>query len=129
MVLEKTLEGPLDSKIKPVQGNQSLIFIGRTDTEAEAPIFWPPDARRQFIAKDPDAGKDWGQEEKKETEDEMVEWHHWLNGHESEQTSRDGEGQVSLVCCGPWGHKESHMTEWLSNNKDNNIKDILVSTI
>ena len=99
VVLEKTLESHLDSKeMKPVnpKGNHPWIFIGRTDTEAEAPIFWPPDARRQFIAKDPDAGKDWGQEEKKETEDEMVEWHHWLNGHESEQTPGDSEEQGSL---------------------------------
>ena len=86
MVLEKTLESPLDCKeIQPVQPkrNQSLIFIGRTDGEAETPILWPPDAKSWLIVKDPDVGKDWSQEEKGTTEDEMVGWHHWLNGHES----------------------------------------------
>ena len=87
MVLEKTLESPLDSKeiqlVHP-KGNKSWIFIERTDAEAEAPIFWPPDVKNWLIWKDPDAGKDWSQEEEGTTEDEMVEWHHWLNGHESE---------------------------------------------
>ena len=94
VVLEKILEGPLDSKeIKPVnpKGNKSWIFIGRTDAEAEAPVLWPPDVNSQLIGKDPDTGKDWGQE-KRETEDEMVEWYHRLNGHEFEQTLGDGEG-------------------------------------
>ena len=102
MVLEKTLESPLDSKeIKPVnnKGNQSWIFTGRTDVEAEAPILWPPDVKSQLIGKDPDAGKDWGQYEKKATEDEMVGWHPWHNGHEFEQTPGDSEGQGSLGCC------------------------------
>ena len=81
------------------------MFIGRTDAEAEAPILWPPDAKSQFIGKDPDAGKDSGQEEKWVTEDEMVGWHHRLNGPESDQTPGDGEGQGSLVHCHPWGHK------------------------
>ena len=87
LVLEKTLESPLDCKIKPVnpKGNQSWIFIGRTDAEVETPILWPPDAKSQLIRKDPDAGKDWGQEEKGMTEDETVGWHHWLDGHEFEQ--------------------------------------------
>jgi len=119
VVLEKTLESFLDCKeIKPVnpKGNQSWIFIGRTDAEAEAPTLWPPGVKSQHIRKDPDAGKDWRQEEKGMTEDEMVGWHHWLNGHESEQTLGDGEGQGSLVCCSPWGHKELEMTEWLNNN-------------
>ena len=110
VVLEKTLESPLDCKdIKPVslKGNQSWIFIGWTDAEAEAPTLWPPDAKSQLTGKDPDAGKDWGQEEKEATEDEMVGWHHWLSGHEFEQTQEDSEGQRSLVCCSPWGHKES----------------------
>ena len=96
LVLEKTLESPLDCKvITPVnpKGNQSWIFTGRTDGEAEAPILWLPDVKIQFIGKDPDAGKDWGQEEKRVTEDEMVEWHHQLHGHEFEQTRGDGEGQ------------------------------------
>ena len=91
MVLEKTLESPLDIKeIKPVspKGYQSWIFIERTDAEAEGPILWPPDAKSQLISKDPDAGKDWRQEEKGMTEDEMAGWHHWLNGHEFEQTGK-----------------------------------------
>ena len=118
-VLEKTLEGPLDSKeIKPVhpKGNQSWIFIEGTDAETEAPILWPPDAKSRLIRKDPDAGKDWGQEEKGTTEGEMVGWHHRLNGHEFEQALGDDEGQGSLVCWSPWGLKESDMTERLNNN-------------
>ena len=97
VVLEKTLESPLDCKeIKPVnpKGNQPWKLIGRTD--AEAPILWPPDAKNWLIGKDPDAGKDWGQKEKGVTEDEMVGWHHGLNGHEFEQTLGDGEGHRSL---------------------------------
>ena len=103
---------PLDYKeMKPdnPKGNQSWIFIGRTD--AEAPILWPPDAKSWFIGRDPDAGKDWRQEEKGTTENEMIGWHHWLNGHESEQTQGDGEGQGGLACCNSWGHKESVTTE------------------
>ena len=116
-VLEKTLTSPLDFKeIKQVhpKGDQSLVFIGRTDTEAETLIFWPPDAKNWLIGKDPDAGKDWGQEEKGTTEDEMVGWHHRLNGHEFGETLGVGDGQGGLVCCGPWGHKESDMTEPLN---------------
>ena len=100
MVLKKTLESPLDSKeIKPVnqKGNQPWIFIGSTD--AEAPKLWPPDVKSQFIRKDPDTGKDWGQEEKRATEDEMVGWHPWLNEHKVKQTLGYGEGQESLACC------------------------------
>ena len=113
MVLEKTLESPLDcKKIKPVnpKGNQLWIFIGRTDAEAEAPILWPPDAKSQLIGKDPDAGRDPGQEEKGPAEHNMIGWHHQLNGHEFEQALRDSEGQGSLVCCSPWGFKESDTT-------------------
>ena len=101
VVLEKTLESPLDSKNKPVnpKGNQPWIFIGRTDAEAEAPILWPPDVKSRLIGKDSDDGKHWGQEEKGVTEDEMFRWHHLLNGHEFEQTLGDSEGQGSLVCC------------------------------
>ena len=109
---------PMDTKeIKPVnpKENQPLIFIGRTD--AKAPILWSLDAKSWLIGKDPDAGKDGGQEEKGMTEDEMVGWPHWLNGHEFKQTPGDGEGQGSLVCCSPRGGKESDMTEWLNNNK------------
>ena len=105
VVLEKTLESPLDCKeVKPVnpKGNQSWIFTGRIDSEAEAPILWPPDAKSRLIRKDPDAGKDWGQEQKGTTEDVMVGWHHRLNGHEFEQTLGDSEGQGSLACFSPW---------------------------
>ena len=93
VVLEKTLESPLDSTIKSVnvKGNQPWIFIGRTDAEAEAPILWPPDVKKWLIGKDPDAGKDWGQKEKEGTKDMMVGWHHRLNGCEFEQTQGDGE--------------------------------------
>ena len=120
VVLEKTLESPLDCKgIQPVnpKGNQSWIFIGRTDAEAEAPIFWPLDAKNWLIGKDPDVGTDWRQEEKGMTEDEMAEWHLWLNGHEFEQVPGDGDGQGSLACCSPRGRKELYMTERLNNNK------------
>ena len=113
MVLEKTLESPLDCKeIQPVhrKGNQSRIFTGRTDAEAEAPTLWPPDVKSQLIRKDPDVGKDLRQEEKRAGEDEMVGWHHRLNGCELEQTRVDNEGQRSLACSSPWGHKESDMT-------------------
>ena len=106
-------------EIKPVhpKWNQPWIFIGRTGVEADAPILWPPDAKSWLIRKDPAAGKDWRQEEKGRTEDEMVGWHHWLDGHESEQTPGDSAGQRSLACHGPWGHNESDMTEWLYNSK------------
>ena len=119
VVLEKTLDSPLGCKeIKPVnpKGDQSWLFIGRTDTEAEAPILWAPDVKSWLIWKDPDAGKDWGQEEKEMIEDKMVGWHNWLNGREFEQTPGDSSGQGSLACCSPWGHKELHTTEWLKNN-------------
>ena len=106
VVLEETLESPLDCKeIQPVnpKGDQSWVFIGRTDVAAEMPIFWPPDAKNWLIGKDPDAGKDWRQEEKAMTEDEMVGRHHWLSGQESEPALGDGERQGSLACCSPWG--------------------------
>ena len=117
MVLEKTLESPLDSReIQPVhpEGNQSWIFFGRTDVEAETPILWPPDAESWLIGKDPAAGKDWGQEEKQTAEDEMVGWHHRLKGHGFEWTPGVADGQGGLACCSPWGHKESVMTELLN---------------
>ena len=113
-VVLKTLENSLDCKeIKPVhpKGNQSWIFTGKTDAEAETPILWSPDAKNWLIGKYPDAGKDWGQDEKGTTEDEMVGWHHWLNGHEFEQAPGVGDGQGSLVCCSAWGHKESDTTK------------------
>ena len=117
VVLEKTLESPLDSKeVQPVhpKGNQSWIFIRRTDAEAETPILWPPDAKNWLIWKDPDAGKDWRWEEKGMTEDEMVEWHHRLDGHEFEQALGVGDGQGSLVCYSQWGRKELDRTERLN---------------
>ena len=118
VVLEKTFVSPLDSKeVKPVnpKENQSWIFIRETDAEAEAPILWPPDGKNWLIGKDPDVGKDRRQEKKRTTEDEMVGWHHRLNGHEFEQTLGDGEGQGSLEYCSPWGYKESDSTEQLNN--------------
>ena len=117
MVLDKTLESRLDYKeINSVnlKGNQSWIFIGRTDAEGETPILWAPDEKNWFIGKDPDAGKDWRHEEKGTTEDKMVGWHHWLNGHEFEQAQEVGGGQGGLVCYSPWGHKESDTTEQLN---------------
>ena len=116
VVLEKTLESLLDCKeIQPVhKGNQSWIFIGRTDAEAETPILWPPDVKNWLTGKDSNAGKDWRREEKGMTEDEMVGWHHWLDGHEFEQAPEVGDGQGSLVCCSPWCHKEMGTTEQLN---------------
>ena len=117
VVLEKTLESHLNCKeIQPVhpKGNQSWIFIGRTDTKAEIPILCPPDAKSWFIWKDPDAGKDWGQEEKGTTEDEMVGWHHQLNGHDFGWTPGVGDGQGVLLCCNLGGRKESDKTERLN---------------
>ena len=104
VVLKKTLKSPLDCKTKPAnpKGNQSWIFIGRTDAEAEAPMLWPPDVRSRLTGKDPDAGKDWRQEEKGMTENEMVGWLQQLNGHEFEQALGVGDGQGSLACCSPW---------------------------
>ena len=115
MKQQNKIESPLDSKkIKPVnpKGNQSWIFVGRTHAEAEAPILWPSDAKNCLTGNDPDAGKDWRQEEKGTTEDEMVGWHHWLHGHELEQALGVGDGQGSLACCSSWDCKESDMTEW-----------------
>ena len=117
VVLEKILESPLDCKeIQPVhpKGSQSWIFIGRTDAEAETPIFWPPDEKNWLLGKDPDAGKNWRQGEKGTTEDEVVGWHHWLDEHEFEQAQGVGDGQGSLGCCSPWGHKEVDTTERLN---------------
>ena len=111
VVLEKTLESPLDCKeiqlVHP-KGNQSWIFIGRTDLEAETPILWPPDVKNWLTGKDPDAGKDWRQEEKGTTENKMVGLHPRLNGHELEQAPEVGDGQGSLACCSPWGRRVGH---------------------
>ena len=111
---------PLDCReIKSVSptGNQFWIFTEGTDAETEALILWPPDVKNWFIWKDPDAGKDWRQKEKGVTEDEVVGWHYWLNGHEFDQAVGDGEGQGSLVCCSPWDCKESELTKQLNHNK------------
>ena len=119
VVLEKILKSPLTAR----RSNQSILkeinpeySLGGTDAEVEAPILWPPDAKSWLIGKDPDAEEDWGQEQKGTTEDEMVGWHHQLNGHEFEQTPGDGEKQGSRACCRPWGHKETDTTEQLNNN-------------
>ena len=115
MVLEKTWESMDCKETKPVnpKGNQSWIFIGRTDAEAETPILWQPDANNWLIGKDSDAGKDWRQEEKGMKEDEMVGWHHWRDGHEFEQALGVGDGQKPGVLQS-MGHKESDLTEWLN---------------
>ena len=117
MMLEKTLESPLDCKeIQPVnpEGNQSWIFIRKTDGEAKSPILGPPDVKNWLILKDPDAGKDWRQEEKRTTNDEIEGWHHQLDRHEFEQAPGVGDRQGSLVCWSPWGLTESETTEWLN---------------
>ena len=111
VVLEKTLESPLDCKeIQPVhpKGNQSWVFIGRTDVEAESPILWPPDVKSWLIWKDPDVGKDWRREEKGTREDEMVGWHHWLSGLEFEQALGVGDGQGGLACCSGGSQRVGH---------------------
>ena len=122
VVLEKTLDSPLDCKeIQPVhpKGNQSWIFIRKTDAEAETPILWPPDVNNWLIGKDLDAGKDWRREEKGMTEDEMVGWHHQINGHEFEQAPGDGEEQGSLVCCSPWGRRVGQ--DWASEQQQSQV--------
>jgi len=117
VVLEKTLESPLDCKeIQPVhsEGDQPRDFFGRNDAKAETPVLWPPHAKSWFIGKDPDAGRDWeGKEEKVKTEHEMAGWHHWFDGCESEWTPGVGDGQGGLACCNSWGRKESDTTERL----------------
>ena len=115
VLLGKTLESPLDCKgfqaVHP-KGDQSWVFTGRTDAEAETPVLWPPDVKSWLIGKDPDAGRDWGQEEEGTAEDEMAGWHHRLDGHEFEWTPGVGDGQGGLVCCDSWGRKDKpDMTE------------------
>ena len=132
MVLEKTLESPLDCKETAVnpKGNQSWIFIGRTDAEAEAPILWPPDAKNWLIRKDPNSGKDWRQEKKGTIEDEMVGWHHWLDGHEFEQTLGDNEEHWSLVCCSPWDAKSQiGFSDWTTTNTFFLIKCLIIPSL
>ena len=117
MLLNCGVESALDRKeIQPahLKGDQSWVFTGRTDAQAENPVLWPPDAKNWLTGKDPDAGKDWSQEEKGTTEDEMVGWHHLLDGHEFEQALGVGDGQGGLACCSPWGFKESDTTEQLN---------------
>ena len=117
MVLEKTLESPLDCKeIQPVhsEGDQPWDFFGGNDAEAETPVLWPPHAKSRLTGKDSDAGRDWGQEEKGTTEGQMVGWRHQRDGHEFEKALGIGDGQGSLTCYRPWGHKESNMTEQLN---------------
>ena len=117
VVLEKILASPLDCKeIQPVhpKGYQSWIFVEKTDAETETPVLWPPDARNWLIWKDPDAGKDWRQEDNGTTEVEMVGWHYRLDGHEFEQALGVGDRQEGLACCSPWGRKESDTTVWLN---------------
>ena len=117
VVLEKTLESPLDCKeIQPVhsEGDHPWDFFGRNDAKAESPVLWPPHVKNWLIGKDSDAGRGWGQEEKGTTEEEMAGWHHWLNGHESEWTPGDGNEQGGLACCDSWGSRESDTTELLN---------------
>ena len=115
MQWEKTLESPLDYKeIQPVhsKGDRSWVFFGRNDAKAETPVLWPPHVKSWLIGKDSDARRDWGQEEKGTTEEEMARWHHQLDGHEFEWALGVGDGQGGLVCCDSWGRKESDTTEW-----------------
>ena len=131
VVLEKTLESPLDCKeIQPVhsKGDQSWVFSGRNDAKAETPVLWPPHAKSWLIGKDSDAGRDWVQDEKGTTEDEMAGWHHWLNGGEFVWTPGIGDGQGGLVCCNSWGCKESDTTERL-NWTELNVSFFILSTL
>ena len=117
LVLEKTFESPLDCKeIQPVhsEGDQPWDFFGGNDAKAETPVLWPPHVKSWLTGKDSDAGRDWGQEEKRTTENEMAGWHHWLDGRESEWTPGAGDGQGGLMCCNSWVCEESDTTEWLN---------------
>ena len=130
VVLKKTLESPLDCKeIRPVhpKGDQPWVFIGRTDAEAETPTLWPPDAKNWLIGKEPDAGKVWRQEEKGMTEDEMVGWHHWLNGYEFEQAQGVGDRQGGLVCCSSWGRRVGH--DWVTELNWKNLVYFICSSL
>ena len=132
-MLEKTLESPLDCKeiqLVHSKGDQSWVFFGRTDAKAETPVLWPPHVKSWLIGKDSESGRDWGQEEKGTTEDEMAGWHHWLDGRESEWSPGGGDGQGDLAFCNSWGRKESDTTEqlnWteLKDNLNQNIPLII----
>ena len=128
VVLEKTLESPLlqGDPTSPSEGDQPWDFFGRNDAKAETPVLWPPHAKSLLIRKDSDAGRDWRQEEKGMTEDEMAGWHHWLDGHELEWTVGDGDGQGGLECWDSWGHKESDTTElnWTELNHNTNSYEV-----
>ena len=126
LVLEKTLESPLDCKeIKPVhpKENQTWAFTGRTDAEAEAPVLCPPDVKSWIIGKDSDPGKDGRQEEKGATGWSRFGWHHWLNGHEFEQILGDCERQRSLGSCSPWDHKETQLSDWTTASRGYKVCD------
>ena len=126
-MLEKTLENPLDCKeIQPVhpKGTQSWIFIGRSDTEVEPPTVWPPDAKGRLTGEDPDGGKDWRQEQKRMTEEQMLGWHHQLNGHKFEQAPGDGEGKGSLTCCSPWGGRFGH--NWATEQQQRAVMNVIL---
>ena len=128
MALEKTLESPMDcNEIQPVysKGDHSWVFFGRNDVKAETPVLWLPHAKSWLIGKDSDAGRDWGQEEKGTTEDEMAGWHHRLNGHEFGWTPGVGDGQGGLACCNSWGHKELDRTERLNWTEWKIISELL----
>ena len=132
VVLEKTLESPLDCKeVQPVhpKGDQPWDFFGRNDTEAETPVLWPPHEKSWLTGKDSDAGRDWEQEEKGTTEDEMAGWHHGLDGRESEWTLGVGDGQGGLACCDSWGHKELDTTEWLNWTELKRVECVLTKKV
>ena len=132
VVLEKTLESPLDCKeIRLVysRGDQPWVFFGRNDAEAETPVLWPPHVNSWLIGKDSDAGRDWRQEEEGMREDEMAGWHHPLDGLEFEWTPGDDDGEGGLACCDSWGRKELDMTEWLNRTELNGSYSLIVITI
>ena len=132
VVLEKTLESPLDCKeIQPVhsEGDQPWDFFGRNDAKAETPVLWPPHAKSWLIRKDSDAGRDWGQEENGMTEDEMAGWHHWLDGHESGWAPPVGDGQGSLACCSTQGRKEWDITELLNWTHGTRRRDLTLLNV
>ena len=128
VVLEKTLESPLDFReIQPIhsKGDQSWVFFGRNDAEAETPVLWPPHAKSWLIGKDSDAGREWGQEKKGTTEDEMAGWHHWLDGHEFEWTQGVGDGQGGLACFYGVAKRRTRLSDWTELNQLNGVIESL----